>query len=173
MYKYLIVILFLIPGIGMASPQHTASKHFRDAAALEWKRNESTASRWKTMIGGNDGGQIDDKDIRFGLFELAPRAIYHGHKHDSPEIYYITSGRAMWTVGDETREVTAGMTIHIPPGAVHKMVNMGEQTVEAIWVWWAPDGDREIFDGEYRFVEETPVQPAGSGFKDDAATRSH
>ncbi len=125
------------------------------------------------MIGGSDGGQIDDRDIRFGLFELAPKAIYHGHMHDSPEIYYITSGRAKWTVGSETREVSAGMTIHIPSGTVHKMINLGDSAVGAIWVWWAPNGEREIFDGQYKFVEETPVQPAGSGFKDNTAVRTH
>lgn len=149
------------------------SKHFRDAGELEWKRNESTASRWKTMIGGHDGGQIDDRDIRFGLFELAPKATYRGHRHDSPEIYYITSGQATWTVGDETREVSAGMTIYVPSGAVHKMVNMEEEAVEALWVWWAPNGEREIFDGEYKFVEEKRVQPMESGFKGDTATRTH
>jgi quercetin dioxygenase-like cupin family protein len=178
LFKFLFALLLIVLNVGIAIPASADStfadsKHFRDATALGWKRNESTASRWKTMIGGSDGGQINDKDIRFGLFELAPKAIYHGHRHDSPEIYYITSGKAMWTVGDEAQMVSAGMTIHIPSGTVHKMVNLGEEAVGALWIWWAPNGEREIFDGEYKFVEETPVQPVGSGFEGEAATRSH
>ncbi len=167
------MILGLVLADGYPAAAEDISSYFRDDGDLSWKRNESTASRWKTMIGGHDGGQIDEQDIRFGVFELAPRAVYHGHRHDSPEIYYITAGHALWTVGNETREVSTGTTIYIPSGTVHKMTNQGEDTVEAIWVWWAPNGEREIFDGEYRFVEEAPVQPEGAGFRDGTATRSH
>lgn len=115
-----------------------------------------------------DGGQIKRSDIQFGTWELAPKAIYHGHKHQAPEIYYVVSGKALWSVGDETREVGPGTTIYAKPGAVHKMVNLTEEKVKAIWVWWAPNGDVDVFEGEYLFTEEAPQQPEGAGFVDSA-----
>jgi len=107
---------------------------FLDAADLNWKVNEFDAARWKTLVGGIEGGQIDRQDIQFGVWELAPLAIYHRHRHEVPEIYFITAGRARWTVGEETREVSAGMTIYTKPGAIHKMVNLTDKPLQAICV---------------------------------------
>ncbi len=152
--------------IAGGSPGTRAEEAFLDQASINWKVNQHAISRWKTLIGGNEGGQIDDADIQFGLWQLAPRATYHGHKHEVPEIYFVTAGRALWTVGDETREVSSGMTIYTRPGEVHKMVNLTDEPVEAIWVWWAPDGRREVFAGDYTFTEPAPEQPEGASFKD-------
>ena len=148
-----------------SEPMKTVPGPFLDAADLSWKVNEFDASRWKTLVGGIEGGQIDRHDIQFGVWELAPLAIYHSHRHEVPEIYFITSGQARWSVGDETRDVSAGMTIYTKPGAVHKMVNLTEEPVKAIWVWWAPDGDTSVFAGDYEFTEPAPIQPDGAGFK--------
>lgn len=137
---------------------------FLDADAVSWKVNAFEVARWKTLVGGDEGGQIDDADVSFGLWELAPRAIYHAHRHDVPEIYYVTGGRAEWTVDDETRLVGPGTVIRTPPGAVHRMVNVGEETVTALWFWWAPEGRREVFSGRYEFTEPVPEQPEGAGF---------
>ncbi|MFT7220922.1 MAG: mannose-6-phosphate isomerase-like protein (cupin superfamily) [Candidatus Azotimanducaceae bacterium] len=154
-----------------ADARPTIPGPFLDAADIPWKVNEFDASRWKTLVGGIEGGQIDQSDIQFGVWELAPLAIYHSHRHEVPEIYFITEGRALWTVGDETREVTAGMTIYSKPGAIHKMVNPTDQLVKAIWVWWAPGGDTSAFAGEYEFTEPAPKQPKGAGFKPGANKR--
>lgn len=129
---------------------------FLDESDITWKVNEHQVARWKTLVGGIEGGQIDRDDIQFGTWELAPRAIYHKHKHEVPEIYFITSGQALWTVGDETREVGPGMTIYTKPHAEHRMENLGDEPVSAIWVWWAPGGDKEVFLGDYEFTEPAP-----------------
>ncbi|MEM7100637.1 MAG: cupin domain-containing protein [Pseudomonadota bacterium] len=141
---------------------------FLDADQVKWKVNAFDVARWKTLVGGIEGGQIDSQDVQFGLWELAPKAIYHGHKHPAPEIYFILSGRAQWRVGEVTREVTSGTTIYTRPGEVHKMVNLTDQPVRAIWMWWAPGGDSEVFKGAYEFTEPTPVQPPQAKFDEDA-----
>lgn len=148
-----------------------ADDTFLDQASITWKVNQHAISRWKTLIGGDEGGQINDEDIQFGLWELAPRATYHGHKHDAPEIYFITAGKARWTVGEESREVTRGMTIYTRPGRVHKMVNLTDESVRAIWVWWAPGGDRDVFSGDYTFTEPAPAQPEAARFDDPEAEK--
>jgi quercetin dioxygenase-like cupin family protein len=43
----------------------------------------------------------------------------HPHSHHTHEFYYLISGRAVMTIGDESREVVPGDLIHIPPDAVH------------------------------------------------------
>lgn len=134
---------------------------FVDGESITWKGNAHSVSRFKTLVGGNEGGQLDNEDVQSGLWQLAPGATYHGHKHDAPEIYYIVSGEADWTVGDETRRVKPGTAIYTKPGKVHRMVNAGDDIVEAVWFWWAPDGRREVFNGEYVFTEPAPKGQKG------------
>lgn len=142
---------------------------FLDQSEVTWKVNEFNIARWKTLVGGIEGGQIDRDDIQFGLWELAPNAIYHSHRHEVPEIYFVTEGKADWTVDGVTREVGQGMTIYTKPGAVHKMVNHTGDSVRAIWVWWAPGGNKEVFAGDYEFTE--PVPEKNGSFKEGVSER--
>ena len=128
---------------------------FLHADEVSWKVNDFPVARWKTLIGGIEGGQIPQQDVQFGLWELAPNAIYHGHKHDAPEIYYIIAGQAQWSVGDETRDISAGTVVYTVPGAVHKMVNLTNDPVTARWMWWAPGGDAEVFADQGKWYSET------------------
>src|SRR4051812_45436462 len=68
--------------------------------------------RYKALIGGVKAGVIPQDDILMGVLELAPGAIYPAHKHPAPELYFIVSGKARWTVGDETFEAGPGMAIY-------------------------------------------------------------
>lgn len=137
---------------------------FVDVEDISWKVNQHNTSRWKTLVGGQEGGQIDNEDVQFGVWQLAPKAIYHGHRHDAPEIYHITGGKARWIVDGKVRIVTAGSTIYTKPGQVHRMENMTDEPVSAIWVWWAPEGDRSVFSGEYVFTEPAPELPEDARF---------
>ena len=48
------------------------------------------------------------------------------HHAVTEEIYYILSGTASMTLGDETRPVGPGDAIAIPPGARHTIRNTGD-----------------------------------------------
>ena len=137
---------------------------FIDNDAITWKVNEFNVARWKTLVGGIEGGQIDADDVQFGIWELAPAATYHGHKHAAPEIYHIVSGSALWQVDDTSREVSAGTTIYTKPGQVHKMINLTDEPVQAIWFWWAPGGDNTVFAAPYEFTEPPPAPREGQPF---------
>lgn len=139
---------------------------FLHSSSLKWEMNEFPVHRWKTLVGIGADRQEGPEDIAFGQWELAPNAIYHGHKHEIPEIYYIVSGKALWTVGDETTEVSAGTAIYTKPGAVHKMVNLTDEVVKAVWIWWAPNGNTDVFESEYIFTEDAPEQSKNAGFRD-------
>lgn len=132
---------------------------FLQADDVSWKVNQFAIARWKTLVGGNEGGHIDQADVQFGLWELAPHAIYHGHRHEVPEIYYVISGEGEWTVGDSSQIVGPGSTIYTAPGKVHKMVNLSNEPLRTVWFWWAPEGRREVFSGAYDFTEPAPRQP--------------
>jgi len=57
---------------------------------------------------------------------LPPGAATIPHHHAvTEEIYYILSGLAVMTLGDETRPVAAGDAIAIPPGVRHTIRNTG------------------------------------------------
>lgn len=88
-----------------------------------------------------------------GLLELDP-GIYPFHSHPAPEIYFVVSGQAEWTVGDETFEAVPGTAIYHPPGVRHQMVNRGPETLKTVWFWWAPEGRTEVLDVPSRLLVE-------------------
>ncbi len=161
--------LLMMADVSIAQQSPAIAGPFLDQSEVTWKVNEFNVARWKTLVGGIEGGQINRDDIQFGLWELAPNAIYHSHRHEVPEIYFVTEGKADWTVDGVTREVGQGMTIYTKPGAVHKMVNRTGDIVRAIWVWWAPGGNRKVFAGDYEFTE--PVPEKNGSFKEGVSER--
>ena len=53
------------------------------------------------------------------------------HYHSqTEEIYYILSGSGRMQIGDDQRDVTVGDAIAIPPGAVHTILNTGQEELK-------------------------------------------
>lgn len=53
------------------------------------------------------------------------------HYHpQTEEIYYILEGCGQMQLGDEVQKVGPGDAIAIPPGAIHTIMNTGEQTLK-------------------------------------------
>ena len=99
--------------------------------------------------------------------ELAPNTAYHAHKHEAPEIRIIVSGKAKWAFDGVTREVRRGSATYAKAGAVYKIVNETGGSLKAIWFWWGPDGEREVFNDDYEFIEAAPHK---SGFFHEGAS---
>ena len=59
-----------------------------------------------------------------------------------------------------------GEVVYIAPNTLHRMVNLTDDPVRAVWGRWAPNGDRSVFEGEFRFMEPLPEQPPGAGFRE-------
>jgi mannose-6-phosphate isomerase-like protein (cupin superfamily) len=55
----------------------------------------------------------------------------HYHR-ESEELYFFTSGTGRLRVGDEQRDVRAGQCVVIPPGAIHKLVNTGDDPLRLL-----------------------------------------
>jgi mannose-6-phosphate isomerase-like protein (cupin superfamily) len=48
------------------------------------------------------------------------------HRHRvTEELYHVTAGAGVMTLGDESFDVRAGDTVHIPPGTPHRIRNTG------------------------------------------------
>ena len=52
------------------------------------------------------------------------------HHVRTEEIYYILEGEGQMRVGGETREVTVGYAIAIPPGWTHRSANTGRKVLK-------------------------------------------
>lgn len=52
------------------------------------------------------------------------------HRHrTTEELYHITAGRGLMTLGDEQFPVRVGDTVCIPPGTAHCIANTGDDTL--------------------------------------------
>lgn len=55
------------------------------------------------------------------------------HKHlRTEELYHITAGRGLMTLGDERFEVSVGDTVLIPPGTAHCIRNIGAEQLHIL-----------------------------------------
>ncbi len=61
-------------------------------------------------------------------FERGQSQKVHAHA-EADKFYYVCSGRARLTVGDETREVAAGGIVWAPAGVPHGVAEALERTV--------------------------------------------
>ncbi len=60
------------------------------------------------------------------------------HTHPYVEVAFTIEGSATITLGDETREVSAGGIVVIPAGKPHRFVNAGNTTLKQIDVHASP-----------------------------------
>lgn len=73
------------------------------------------------------------------------------HKHiQTEEIYYISQGSGLMTLGDDRFEVRSGDTICIPPGTVHNIRNIGGTPLKILCCCSPPysDSDTELVSGK-------------------------
>ena len=61
-------------------------------------------------------------------------AVTPHHHRELEEIYYITSGRGVMTVGDESREVVSGDAVYVPRGLKHSLANTGSEPIRLLLV---------------------------------------
>jgi mannose-6-phosphate isomerase-like protein (cupin superfamily) len=56
--------------------------------------------------------------------------------HAEDEVYYVASGRAQLTVGDETTRVAAGSVAFVAAGIEHRFIEITEDL--EVLVFWSP-----------------------------------
>lgn len=140
----------------MGSNIYANADEFEWTSASSYPEELQKVMHWKMLIGGGAAPAIPQKDVLMGVLDLEAGGFYPLHSHPAPEIYFIMSGTAKWTVGDETFTSTPGMSIYHAPNVPHRMVNHGTEPLRTVWFWWAPDGDRNMLQADIELLEPMP-----------------
>ena len=102
--------------------------------------NRELSAAIKTPHGSEIRPLIDRTTSEISRCSLAEELLPPGcavtpHYHrELEEIYYITSGRGLMTVGDESREVAAGDAVYVPRGLKHSLANTGSEPIRLLLV---------------------------------------
>lgn len=73
------------------------------------------------------------RNLSFAEAEVEPGRTTDLHCHlVSEEIYHITQGEGMMTLGDEQFAVNPGDTVCIQPGTSHRILNTGKKTLRIL-----------------------------------------
>ena len=79
-----------------------------------------------------EGYRHGDVPVSFFLVNALPGGGPRLHRHPYAEVFVVQEGRAIFTVGDETHEVTGGHIVVAPPGTPHRFVNTGDGALRTV-----------------------------------------
>lgn len=101
---------------------------------------------WKTLI---SAPATPTNSITAGYATIAAGGGYLSlHRHEPPELYYITKGKGLMSIGGVEREVAAGDVIFIPGNVEHGIRTIAggdDATVDLEWFYvLAVDGFPQI-----------------------------
>ncbi|KOU32846.1 hypothetical protein ADK52_00980 [Streptomyces sp. WM6372] len=77
----------------------------------------------------NDGAYLQflrERNMSVGLYALNAGQSDPQQPHRQDEVYFVVSGRASVTVGEETTTVARGSVVYVPAGVVHKFHHITE-----------------------------------------------
>jgi len=80
-------------------------------------------------------------DLSAGLYVLDPGATDPQSPHTEDELYYVVSGRGAVTVGDETRDVSAGSLVFVSASVPHRFHDITER-LQILVVFGPAEGAR-------------------------------
>jgi mannose-6-phosphate isomerase-like protein (cupin superfamily) len=80
-------------------------------------------------------------DLSAGLYVLEAGAADPQSPHTEDELYYVVAGRAAITVGDETRDVSAGSLVFVAATVPHRFHDIVER-LEIVVVFGPAEGNR-------------------------------
>lgn len=80
-------------------------------------------------------------DLSAGIYVLEPGASDPQSPHTEDELYYVVAGRAIVTVGAETRPVVPGSVVFVGAAVPHRFHDIAER-LELLVVFGPAEGDR-------------------------------
>jgi mannose-6-phosphate isomerase-like protein (cupin superfamily) len=90
-----------------------------------------------------------DLPFSFAIAEVAPRSSTYRHRLQQLEVYYILQGRGVVHVDDETRELTIGDAVYIPPKRVQWIENTGAELLRFAAIVappWQSESDERLVE---------------------------
>jgi len=86
----------------------------------------SILSSWMLISPANSSARA----ISMQISEIPIGSQQPLHNHDPEQCYYIVRGRGLMIIEGETREVTVGDAVYIPPNSKHGIMNIGNDVLE-------------------------------------------
>ncbi len=86
------------------------------------------------MLPGITRRSVYLEGVMLTFFEFEPRAVVPEHHHPHQQITYVLSGVMEFNLDGETRTLTAGDGVLIPPGTPHAAVIL-EEGCRALDAW--------------------------------------
>lgn len=90
----------------------------------------------------NDGAYLrflHERNMSVGLYALDAGSTDPQRPHAQDEVYFVVSGRASITVGQETTAVARGSVIYVPAGQPHRFHHIVED-LRVLVVFSPPEG---------------------------------
>ncbi|RSS66078.1 cupin domain-containing protein [Streptomyces sp. WAC07061] len=82
---------------------------------------------------------LRERNMSVGLYALDAGQSDPQQPHRQDEVYYVVSGRASITVGEETTVVANGSVVYVPAGVPHKFHHITEP-LKVLVVFSPPEG---------------------------------
>ena len=101
-------------------------KNLNDVPAFITKDGSEIRELMHPSVQGNRNQSLAEATVRPGM-----KTALHRHQL-TEEIYHITSGAGMMTLGGERFSVAAGDTVCIAPGTPHCIANTGEAPLKIL-----------------------------------------
>ncbi|RSS73950.1 cupin domain-containing protein [Streptomyces sp. WAC06614] len=90
----------------------------------------------------NEGAYLQflrERNMSVGLYALDAGQTDPQNPHAQDEVYFVVSGRASVTVGEETTTVARGSVVYVPAGVPHKFHHISED-LRVLVVFSPPEG---------------------------------
>ncbi|MEE1939570.1 cupin domain-containing protein [Streptomyces sp. TRM 70361] len=90
----------------------------------------------------NEGAYLQflrERHMSVGLYALDRGQLDPQQPHRQDEVYFVASGRALITVGDETTQVARGSVVYVPAGVPHRFHHISED-LRVLVVFAPPEG---------------------------------
>ncbi|WP_029391211.1 cupin domain-containing protein [Streptomyces xiaopingdaonensis] len=82
---------------------------------------------------------LHERNMSVGLYALDAGEPDPQQPHRQDEVYFVASGRASVTVGEETTHVARGSVVYVPAGVAHKFHHISED-LRVLVVFSPPEG---------------------------------
>ncbi len=92
------------------------------------------------------GKKMGAKGVTIGEITIQPGGEIPKHFHGVEDCVLLRQGSGEIHVDGQVNKVEAPMSILIPPGAKHKVVNTGTEPIRIIYVFPSVEVDRQLVD---------------------------
>lgn len=145
-------------------PKRAIVRTFFDSVGIPWN-TETPGLRWRLVVALADFEwgelEIERPERRGARRTLAPSGV--------PGLFHVLAGRARLRVeGERWSEVSAGTSFAFRSGEPLEVEFDDEgETLRALWLRWAPEGDRSYRARDFFLTEPVPASERGIGLPAD------